>query len=339
MLAYAFHVLKEKNYEEVDTENFDNIHDLLAAILSKGLAQQLKQGLYREYITRNEDLSMLRGKINIMESVKLKIARKQRLSCEYDELSENNIFNQILKTTAKLLIAQPTVKAERKAELKKEMLFFANIDEIDAKSIKWSTLRFQHNNQNYVMLLNICHLVLDSLLYSDQQGQYKLMNFLDEQRMCRLYEKFILEYYRYHYKGILSADSSQVKWKDVEGETTFLPTMQTDIMLKQKHQGKTLIIDAKYYSKTMQNGQYNTTTFHSHNMYQIYTYVKNHDVNADGSVGGMLLYAGTDETIKPDNEFTMQGNKFYVKTLNLNKEFDEIKSQLDSIVENYFVLR
>ena len=54
MLSYAFQILKQSNYDEVASEKFDNAQDLFAAILSKGIAQQLKQGLYREYITKNE---------------------------------------------------------------------------------------------------------------------------------------------------------------------------------------------------------------------------------------------------------------------------------------------
>ncbi len=60
-------------------------------------------------------------------------------------------------------------------------------------------LRYQRNNQNYRMLINICYLVADGLLLSTEKGEVKLAEFLDEQALHRLYEKFILEYYRYHH--------------------------------------------------------------------------------------------------------------------------------------------
>ena len=336
MLTYAFQVLRQSNFEEIDSEEFENIQDLFATILSKGLAQQLKQGLYREYITVNEELSTLRGKVDITSSIKLKMQRKRFLGCEHDELSENNRFNQIIKTTANLLVRQSSVSTEHKAELKKEILFFSNVDEIAPSLIRWDTLKFQRNNQGYKMLLNVCYFVLEGLLYSDEQGDFKVASFLDEQRMCHLYERFILEYYRYHYKGIITANSTQVKWNVDDGVIDFLPIMQTDIMLKCK--GKTLIIDAKYYGRTMQTGQYNATTLHSNNMYQIFTYVKNQDVAGDGSVSGMLLYAKTDEAITPNNQFMMHGNKISVKTLDLNIAFKDIASQLDSIAQDHFDL-
>ncbi len=86
----------------------------------------------------------------------------------------------------------------------------------------------------------------------------------------------------------------------------------------------------------MQTGQYNTATLHSNNMYQIFTYVKNQDVMGDGSVSGMLLYAKTDETITPNNEFVMNGNKISVRTLDLNLMFSDISLQLDEIVHKHF---
>ena len=50
MLTYAFQSLRQSNYDLVAAEEFENIHDMFSAILGKGVASQLKQGLYREYI-------------------------------------------------------------------------------------------------------------------------------------------------------------------------------------------------------------------------------------------------------------------------------------------------
>ena len=78
---------------------------------------------------------------------------------------------------------------------------------------------------------------------------------------------------------------------------------------------------------------------HSGNLYQIFTYVKNKDSEfgeEPHKVSGMLLYAKTDETIQPDNEYQMSGNKISVRTLDLNCEFAIIAEQLNSIAKNHF---
>ena len=70
MLAYAFQTLNQENYEDVAVESFDEMYDLLAAILAKGIGVQLKQGLYREYINRQEELPVMRGKNNMPRTTK-----------------------------------------------------------------------------------------------------------------------------------------------------------------------------------------------------------------------------------------------------------------------------
>ncbi len=332
MLSYAFCALQQNQYEKVGAEEFEHIHDLFAAILSKGISSQLKQGLYKEYMEKQENLPVLRGKLEIQETVYNRMQKKQMVFCQYDELSEDNLYNQILKTTCLLLLKQPTVSKEKKEKLKRVLLFFKDIKELDAKKIKWEQLRYWKNNQNYCMLLNLCHLVLDGMLLTTEQGSYKLTSFLDEKKMSHLYEKFILEYYRYHYP-LLHPKASQISWNVDDGSTEFLPVMQTDITLKQKD--KILIIDAKYYAHIMQH-YYDTNKIHSNHLYQIYTYVKNMDKKHLGNVSGMLLYAKTDEQIVPDHDFWMEGNKISVKTLDLNVPFEKIKEQLNGIAEEEF---
>ena len=47
MLCYAFKVLKQRNYQDILSEEFAHVEDMLAVILSRGISQQLKQGLYK----------------------------------------------------------------------------------------------------------------------------------------------------------------------------------------------------------------------------------------------------------------------------------------------------
>lgn len=335
MLSYAFTTLNQSNYEEVAKEDFDNIHNLFAAILAKGIGQQLKQGLYREYLNQKEDMSVMRGKIDMPGTIRNKLARKQVLTCEYDELSENNLLNQILKTTVMLLLRHAKVDSGRKSDLKKEMLFFSNVDTIELNCIKWSSIRFQRNNQTYRMLISLCQLIVEGMLLTTEQGEYKLASFIDEQRMCHLYEKFILEYYTQAFPE-LTVKASQIPWALDDGIGTMLPVMQSDITLSLDD--NVLIIDAKYYAHTTQV-QYDKYTLHSNNLYQIFTYVKNKDIslgNIPHTVSGMLLYAKTEEEIQPDNVYQMSGNKISVKTLDLNLPFDNIRAQLDAIVTSHF---
>lgn len=80
-------------------------------------------------------------------------------------------------------------------------------------------------------------------------------------------------------------------------------------------------------------------TLHSMNLYQIFIYVKNKEVELQAlphEVAGLLLYAKTDESIVPDGTYRMSGNRIFVRTLDLNQEFSEIRRQLDCICTEFF---
>ncbi len=332
MLSYAFSALRQDGYGSVAAERFENIHNLLAAILARGIGLQLKQGLYREYLDRREMVSSLRGKIDMPDTIQNYLARKRLLTCEYSELSENNLFNQILKTAALLLLRHGEVANRYKMDLKKELPFFSMVSTLDPASIRWASIRFQRNNNTYRMLLSVCQLILEGMLQTTEKGEYRLASFLDEQRMSRLYERFILEYYIREHPQIKTS-APQIPWALDDGEGTLLPVMQSDVVLRRGE--RSLVIDAKYYTRTMQ-ARYDTERVRSENLYQIFTYVKNQAASFGGEVSGLLLYARTDEEVQPDCVYQMSGNKISVRTLDLNREFSDIAAQLDSIAAEHF---
>ena len=329
MLSYAFQSLNFKEYKKVASEDFDNIYDLFSELLTIALNKQIKQGLYRDYIEVDETTSSIRGKINITESINELSFINKKLNCTYDEFSVNSYLNKIIKTTLTILLKAPISK-EKRRPIKNILLYFRDVDTLDTNNINWQ-IRYDRNNQDYRMIIGICYLTLKGLLQSDKKGDKKLMEFFDDMRMSRLYEKFILNYYRKEH-SYLKAYSPQIEWQLDDDFDDLLPKMQTDITLE--YEDKILIIDAKYYSNSTQS-YFDTRTIHSHNLYQIFTYVKNKEVEVDNEVSGMLLYARTREDIQPDHDYSMSGNRISVKTIDLNQDFDSIKQQLDDIVEEY----
>lgn len=333
MLAYAVQVYLQTPPKELGSEKFENIEDLFATVLSWGVARQLKQGLCREYITVQESLPGLRGRLDMNGTISHALRRQRLLACEHDEFSENNLSNRILKTTMYFLARHKRVSISRKKELVRLLPFLSTVETVDLRSIKWNTIKVQRNYRNYRLLLYICYLVSRGLLFSDD-GTVNLQTFFDERMLHHLYERFILEYYRYHFKGQFEAVAEQIKWDIGDSDGRYLPIMQSDIMLKQKD--KTIIIDAKYYSYIMQKReQFGTKTYNSGNLYQVNTYMTHYAAaNPNKRVEGMLLYAQTDEEV-PISTYTFLGRKFSVRTLDLNCDFEKICEQLNSIANEW----
>ena len=332
MLSYAFRTLSEDKYKDIEAEEFEYTADLMAAILAKGISGQIKRGLGRDYVIQTESLSSPKGKINISQSIKELTMLNGCLVCSYDSYEKNTYMNQVLKSTVLLLINSDEVKPEHKKELKKVLLFFNGVDEVHLRSVKWNDFTYTRNNSTYKMLINICEYVVKGLLPTEEEGSKRLRRYLDDRQLHNLYEKFILEYYKKHYPEF-DAAASMVEWDVDDGYKKLLPVMKSDITLE--YEGKITIIDAKFYSQMFQyNNMFDSRTIHSNNIYQIFSYVKNKDINHDGRVNGILLYAKTEDEKSLDETYQMNGNKISVKTLDLDKEFRKIRETLDQIAED-----
>lgn len=336
MLSYAFNVLNANGYKSIETEEFENTAELFAAILCKGMSNQIRQGLAREYLENTESLSNLKGRIDVSESIKRMTMLNRKMVCSFDEFSVNSYMNRIIKTTLEILI-RADISSERKKEIRSILDYLSEVETLDRHKINWK-LRFDRNNQHYRMLISICYLTIEGLLQTTDDGKTKTMSFLDEQKMHRLYEKFILEFYRKEFRdkksNKIKVDSREIKWVLDDGYFEMLPSMQSDILIE--YFDKILIIDAKFYSHELQK-QYDKNSVISGNLYQIFTYVKNQSLNTpDKEVSGMLLYAKTEDEIHPDNEYKMSGNSIAVKTLDLGQDFSEIKKTLEQIFYTYF---
>ena len=331
MLAYVYSFIDE-DYKEVSVEEFDNPLDLIAVNLVPRINRLIKQGFFRDYIRKSETGSSIRGKINLIESFKTISSRKKQLNFTYNEYSINNYLNQIIKTTLFLLI-KSDINDNTKNEIRRILLYFSDVDTLDARSIDWR-IRYYRNNKDYEIILNICYLALNGFLQTDDDGALKLLNF-SKKFMYNLYEKFIYKYYETEYEKILKVDGKNLHWpleKD-DDERHLLPKIEPDIVLSNEEKYKILVIDAKYYRKVFNRNGY----LHSANLYQIFTYVKCKQFEYEAyDVRGMLLYAGTDEERQPMENYMMDGNMISVYTLNLNKEFQDIKDQLDKIAVDFF---
>jgi 5-methylcytosine-specific restriction enzyme subunit McrC len=334
MLAYAFRVLRQSGYADLGSEDFENADDLCAAILERAVSHQLKRGLGRGYVPREDAIATVRGRIHVGESAKTLSTITGRLVCDYDEFSEDVPMNRVVKAAMRALLGSPDVPAHRKGELRRLLPYFSGVREVNLRRADWR-FRYDRNSKSYEMLMFVCKLVADRAVQRDAAGRRGLAEFGDDQEISRLYEKFILAYYKREHPELRSS-AAQVPWALDDGEGGMLPVMQTDVTLQQGD--RILIIDAKYYQSSLQQ-RYSARTVHSGNLYQIFAYVKNEQAALPSGappVSGMLLYAKTDEEVFPHNCYLMSGNPVEVRTLDLSGDFSSIKRQLDGIAEEHF---
>ena len=127
-----------------------------------------------EYIPFSDEMSSVKGKINITESIKNSIFNR-RLVCSNDEFSVNSYMNRIIKTTLVRLLHED-ISNDLRQQLNRLLDYFHEVDILDARNINWN-LQYDRNNQTYKLLVGICELYIKHCIPSDKEGKTKLMVF------------------------------------------------------------------------------------------------------------------------------------------------------------------
>ena len=336
MLCYAWNIIEEINDIEFGDENFENIYNLMAKILEKFLNSLIKRGLYKNYILVEEDLAMLKGKIDFSKSIKTNVINQKRLICQYDILSTNILFNQIIKSALNKLINSKYLDEELKNKLIILSRYFIKIKDIKINNNTFKALKYHRNNIRYKFIINICKLIHNNFILDKNSDGGSGKFFIDKNEkktMHRIYEKFVLNFYKFHYPNF-KIEPKKIKWQ-FENNRRFIPNMKTDITIYNKE--KCLIIDTKFYKEILKEHNGKEMIRPSH-LYQIYAYMNN--IKFKGNIKGILLYAGTNEIIdkyeKEKFDYKIQDKDFSVKILDLSKEWENISNQLNEIIEEFF---
>ncbi|MDP5225550.1 MULTISPECIES: 5-methylcytosine-specific restriction endonuclease system specificity protein McrC [Arthrobacter] len=336
MLAYAFSTIQSSGQDHFEAEKFEHLHELFAAILIDGVSQQVKRGLQHGYVNRNEELATVRGRIDVTRTATQRTLTRGRLVCEHDEYEPDTVHNRALKAVMTLLIRHGAVSRSRRVELRNFLPYFTEVRLIDPAAIQWNTLTYHRGISGYRLLLGVCELVARGLLQGQASGDAMLSAWLTDEKMHKLYERFLLNYFKVHHPELKPA-ASKIPWDKDEARSPkdkHLPAMNTDLVLRAA--GRTLIVDAKYYGNNLQVNRFGKETVISENLYQILSYVRNEETRSGSTVGGWLLNARTGAPSQPDLDVTIHGNRILANTLDLNLPWEKLRAQLENIVTEFW---
>jgi 5-methylcytosine-specific restriction enzyme subunit McrC len=332
MMAYAFQfpVKDEKRFLQSPNERFDHLEQLFAYMLNQSLDTIFKQGMHHEYIMNESFLRRPKGKMNITKTVSTPYRLKGEIYCEYDNFSLDNPFNQVIKKTLLNLLKSNQVEFNLRIKLKNKLMLLNEVQEISLLNYNWSKFNYNRNNRNYRLAIYVAKLLADRQIFDHEGSSSHLRSFLDSQEGHRLYERFIMNYYRVHYPE-LNAKATTIRWNSIE-ESQLLPIMKTDVFLD--FEDHKTIIEAKFYRDVLSKTNYDSISkLRSHHLYQLYSYLDNYKGNDPiSSVNGVLLYAITSETERMNEKLILSDHHLYVNTISLHREFSVIRNELDAIL-------
>ncbi len=334
LYCYAWERFAEGKALAVDAETSPDLPNLLTRVLVNGMRSLFRRGLDRVYVPLVEDLTTLRGHIEVGASLRLQARKVKRLRCSYDELSHDVLHNQILKASLRRLGTMPSLAPALRVEAHDLIRRMHDVSDIRLTHGCFARVQLNRNSAYYDLLLKVAKLAFDMLLPISGAGAYKFQDITrNEREMARVFEAFVRNFYKFE-QSEYKVEPLTITWdayplKHSEGDR--LPTMRVDVFLRSPR--RQLIIDTKYYLEALQTHQ-GVTSFRSENLYQLFSYLKNHVVRVPSGtqLDGMLLYPQVGSQF--DTQFAIQGSKVCLATVDLGRPWQDISERLRGLILN-----
>lgn len=100
-IAWGLPVVTSTN-TSMGLQNHDLLEVLITSFAEKFLTV-VRRGLPRRYVPFEDELTLLRGRLNVKRQIVNNLVRPDKLACEFDELSVDTPLNRVLKATVRLL--------------------------------------------------------------------------------------------------------------------------------------------------------------------------------------------------------------------------------------------
>jgi len=254
-LFYMLSFLKdEKNFyfdpeKIIDIKEGRNFFDILGSLFLNELVKIFKRGFCKKYIRKEENISFLKGKFLVVRHIQNDIKKRPKFYCCYDDLTYNNLENQIVLRAATLLI--PLVRFNNK--VRRDLIFYSNLlrGEVSLVNILpdvCDKIQFNRLNDYYETIIQFSKVILQNyFIRTTYVGASKGFNFIVN--MNKVYEDFITEIIK-----DLVAEEDIFKDFVVERQEKFNSLVREkeiitrpDVILRKRNSDEyTIIIDAKY---------------------------------------------------------------------------------------------
>lgn len=236
-LLNTYRDLRKERLDRVDLANIHSIQEVYAICLSDAVEVLGKRGLYKEYIKQEDvELTSPKGRIEIQKSISRQTKIKGKLICSYDELSDDVIHNQIIKSTLYHTIYNKDIGNETIHRLQKALTYFNGIKIIDTKNINFKDIKFNNSNIRYKTVLSLCKTLLEI------DSIEKIIDYTFEDKLYVTFKNQLYNFYNANYKDKYKISTKSIKQN--EDEKRF-----EQLIYKQRHlivirsEDKALIID------------------------------------------------------------------------------------------------
>ncbi|CEO24223.1 McrC family protein [Paraclostridium sordellii] len=300
-----------------------NLIELIVKFFIENLSQQINRGMYLEYINKEENINVIKGKLLLSNHIKKNHSNKVKAYCGYDEYSENNFLNLVFKTACTVILRKIN-NDDVKNGVKRILSLLADVDLNYIDNNKLLKYKFHRQNKRFKESYEFAKLILLNMSMENTKGNESAFSMLFE--INTLYEEYIAnilsQLWNNQNRNIFIQDSSKYLLENISTNRGNF-NLKPDIVLNDNKEKYQIIIDTKW--------KLVDSKIEPSDMYQMYAYITRYP----NSKKCILLYPCMIEnnTYSKWRLFEPFEEKYIeVKTVrleNLNSTIEDLKSILD----------
>jgi 5-methylcytosine-specific restriction enzyme subunit McrC len=222
--------------------------DLLALLLAEASIQIAKRGILQDYVTREEALTRMRGRLLPYEQVVRHFGQVHSLECRFDELETDIVENQLL--SGALAIAKRVAFDSEASRLSaRAHAIYSEVADPAAASADTPELEYNRRNEHYRSAHTIARMFLRNLAVNDLYSPGAGESFAFLLDMNKLFEDFVTRMLIDAFAG------TDVRVRPQARDRTLIRDARTgrpyaavipDILLERSAAGLRVPVDAKY---------------------------------------------------------------------------------------------
>ena len=195
ILIKMLKTLKNSPFKNLSVANLKSskipLFEIFISMFLEELTILVRNGIKSDYISKEENLKFLKGKLKISEQIKYNTIHKERFFVQYEEFISNRVENRLIKTTLQFLYNKS--KLNKNQQRIREFLFV--FDEIEiSHNIKtdFSKIKLNRQMKDYEQVLLWCKTFLLENSFSPYMGNDVAFALLFDMNL--LFESFVYSY-------------------------------------------------------------------------------------------------------------------------------------------------
>ena len=321
LVCYAMGVYKPQEQHLFDFQKAQTLPDVLALALVAAARRAFGRGILRGYLTEEEALHTVRGRIRFDEQIRRRYGIPLPVELRFDEYTEDILANRLVKAAAARLGRMTLHSSEARRGLGWIAAILDNVSLLEFRQGRVPEVRFDRLNEHYRHVVGLARLILLHSEFEAEHGDVRANGFLVD--MNYLFQEFVTQALREQLAGSgITLRGEKGAWFDDDKKAWLKP----DLSCWEDSDTCSFVGDAKYKDLTGKRAE-------NADLYQLLAYA-----TALNLPGGLLIYAQGDAKLEKYS-VRYADRQLEVAALDLSGTLDDIRSRVTEIADHVKTLR